>query len=223
MIQNRFLILSGGSINRDYLKRYLIHEEFGKIICADGGLEAAEALGLKVDFIVGDFDSVSKNILSKYQDEISKKNSNTVIKQYNPEKDVTDTDIAIELAIKKDAQEIIIFGATGSRVDHMMGNINLLMKALSKGIRAYIIDENNKIYLINQNTVLEKKQLHGFVVSLLPLTEVVKGICLTGFKYPLMNKELKIGTSLGISNELNEEQGFIKLEEGILIVIEARD
>lgn len=219
----RIVILSGGHINRIFLKDYLKKYNFDKLICADGGLEPASELDLSIDYLVGDFDSVSPLVLEQYKEKINHGQIKTQIEEYLPEKDLTDTEIAIKLAMKEKPKEIVLFGGTGTRLDHVLANINLLMKPLSQGIRAYIMDENNKIYLINRSTILKKEELFGPFISFLPLSEVVTGVSLEGFKYPLVNARLTIGESLGVSNELLEEKGSIKLDQGMLIVVEAKE
>ena len=60
-------------------------------------------------------------------------------------------------------------------------------------------------------------------ISLIPLTERARGVTLTGFRYPLSEAELSIGKSLGVSNELIREEGFLNIKEGVLFCIQSRD
>ncbi len=108
-------------------------------------------------------------------------------------------------------------------MDHMIGNIHLLFPCLQKGIEAYILDSKNRIYLIDGERKFYKENLWGKYISFLPLTEKVKGITLTGFKYPLFEKDIEIGSSLCISNELAEEVGTVTFADGVLIVVESHD
>ena len=117
----------------------------------------------------------------------------------------------------------MILGATGGRMDHMLGNIHLLFPCLQKGIEAYILDCQNRIYLIDGEHTFRSSGLWGRYISFLPLTEHVDGITLTGFKYPLFDKDIEIGTSLCISNELTGEEGTITFTDGVLIVVESHD
>ena len=118
--------------------------------------------------------------------------------RFNPEKDNTDSDLTI-------------------------ANIELLTIPLKAGIQAYIIDEYNKLYLIDGIHCIERQDMYGKYISLIPLTEYVKGLTLTGFKYLLKDYTYKYGSSLGVSNELKDEHGYIQLSEGILIVMETKD
>lgn len=222
MLTNRVLILTGGTISETFAVDFLRDEKFDIVIAADSGLIALEELKLPVQYIVGDFDSVPDSLLEKYQNKY-KDNPSVTIKRYNPIKDATDTQIAIELAIELKANEIVILGATGSRIDHLLANIHLLTLPLEKDINAYIIDEHNKISLINQNVTLLKERLFGPYISFLPLTEVVAEVTLKGFKYPLVKRTLHHGESIGVSNEVIESQASITLQAGILIAIESKD
>lgn len=243
MEKKRALIITGGFISIEFAEEFLKKETFNIIIAVDSGLVTAKKLKIPIDYIVGDFDSVPKDIIDYYKNKVNNttsedldidgidrkvndKNNNEksiIIKEYNPMKDDTDTEIAIRLSMEKEADEIVILGATGSRIDHMLANIQLLYLPLKNRIKAYIIDEHNKISLADENTVLYKKHLHGPFISLLPLTETIKGITLHGFKYPLNNYDMRLGVSIGISNEMVEDEAEIQLQSGILIVIEAKD
>ncbi len=222
MKNNRILILTGGHISTQFVKEYLKVEEFTTIIAVDKGLLVADNLNIPVNYVVGDFDSVPEQILNKYRNK-SKNNNNFKIMEFNPEKDATDTHIALKLAMDLEGDEIVILGGTGSRLDHTLANIQLLREPLEKNIRTLILDEHNKIYLINSGMTFRKDKLFGDYISLLPYTEQVTNVTLEGFKYPLYNKTLIVGDSLGVSNEIISEEASILLDSGTLIVIESRD
>ena len=168
------------------------------------------------DYILGDFDSIDKKVLEKYKTQKIK------INELKPEKDFTDTEEAINLAIKLKSSEFVIIGAIGTRIDHVLANINVLKIALDNNIKAQIINEHNEIELINNELIIEKNNLYKYI-SIMPLTTQVEGITITGMKYPLVNYTLTIGNSLGVSNEQIEKTAKIKVKDGILIVIKSRD
>lgn len=212
------LIVTGGNINKDFLLRTMNEIKFETIIAVDNGLKILNEINIKPNHIVGDFDTVDKKILDIYN------NDKTIeIHKYNPIKDNTDTDIAIKLAIELNSDKVIILGGIGTRIDHVIANIHILKYALDKNIECKIIDENNEIQLINKTTVLNKKDIMKKYISLIPLTESVEGINLKGFKYELENGRLVIGSSLGVSNEIVEEQAIIEFNKGILIMILSKD
>ncbi|MCI9286832.1 MAG: thiamine diphosphokinase [Clostridia bacterium] len=212
------LIVTGGDVCLDLLNEYYNDNKDLLVIAVDKGLESLYSLNIVPNHIVGDLDSVNATILKHYQN-----NPQITIHKYIPEKDYTDTDIALKLAIKLAASNITIIGATGTRIDHMLANIHVLTYALDSKIPCHILDSNNKIYLINDSAKLNKDEAHGKYISLIPLTTSIEGLTLKGFKYPLNNYCLTIGKSLGISNEIIQDIATIDLKSGTLIVIESKD
>lgn len=214
----RCLILTGGKLSLAFAGSFLKKSKYEKVIAVDGGLEAAKELGIIPDVIVGDFDTVRLEILSYYR-----KMEHIIWEVHQPEKDDTDTELAIKRALAMNCSHITLLGATGGRLDHMIGNIHLLFPCLQKGTYAEIVDTQNRLYLIDGEHIFRKDAVWGKYISFLPLTQEVKGITLKGFKYPLTDRDIFIGTSLCISNELVEEEGRIMLSDGVLITVESHD
>lgn len=214
----RALIISGGSLEEDFASAYLKDQNFDMIIAVDSGLKGALDLGLSVDAAVGDFDSADPLTLAEGHE-----HREIHWEVHRPEKDETDTELALRKAMALGCEEIAVLGATGGRADHMMGNVQLLFQCLQKGVFAYLADPQNKIYLLDGEREYQKGQVWGKYISFLPLTERVYGITLEGFKYPLKDRDIEIGTSLCISNELSEERGRITFRDGVLICVEAHD
>ena len=141
----------------------------------------------------------------------------------DPIKDDTDTEFAIRKAISMGAKRITLLGAIGTRLDHVLGNVELLGIGLSEHVQIEMLDTNNRIRMINTGITIGKEEQFGTYVSLIPYTAEVKGLTLTGFKYPLDHYTLKGFCSIGVSNEITAEKATITFEDGILIVIESRD
>lgn len=209
------LIVSGGTVEDNILTNS--RDEFDYIIASDRGLEELDKNNITPNYIVGDFDSIDKEILNKY---IENKDIN--IMQLNPEKDYTDTHMALKLAIELKSTDITIIGAIGTRLDHTIANIHILKEALNNNIQCKIIDNRNEIQLINKKTILELDNNYKYI-SLIPLTSKVNGVNLKGFKYKLEDATLEIGHSIGISNEQIEDNAEINLKEGILVLIKSKD
>ncbi len=148
---------------------------------------------IKPDLLVGDFDSIDKKVLDYF------KKSNCIIDIYPTEKDFTDTEIAVKKALSMKPNEIVFLGCTGSRVDHLLGNIGMLKICLQNGVNACIKDENNNIRLIDASTSLNGTV--GQIFSLQAYGDEIIGLTIEGAKYPLNNYNLKIGQSITISNE----------------------
>ena len=210
----RVLILTGGTVEEDFAKDYISKWKPDQVITADKGLLYAKKLNIKPDIILGDFDSCSKDVMQEFS---------TDKKIIVPcEKDDTDTGLAIQKAIETGADEILMIGGTGTRLDHVMGNFGQLFYAHSNGVKAELVDANNRIRVLNHEDTISKKDQFGKYVSLIPIYEA-RGVTLTGFKYPLKDHTLVFEQSLAISNELEAEEGIISFSEGNLLLIESRD
>ena len=147
------------------------------------------------------------------------------IRSFVPEKDWTDTHLAIDFALEKKPEEIVILGGTGTRIDHVLGNLNLLMLPAQNNVQAYMVDPWNKICLLKgpAEYTISKEKAYGKYVSVIPFTPVVKKVTLEGFKYPLCNEDITMGNTRGISNEILEENAKITLESGCVLMIESND
>ncbi len=202
---SRAVIISAGSItDYGYTKSFIDEGDF--VICADGGLLHAKKMGVTPSLTVGDFDS--------YKGEVTGE-----VRRFNPEKDYTDTHIAVTEALKRGYGEIILLGATGTRMDHTLSNIGLLEYIAKSGGAGYVINETNKITVINKSTVIKPEE--GWHLSLIPIG-TVKGVTLKGLKYTLDNYDLKFAESLAVSNEFTDEDAVIEIKEGSLIVIKSK-
>lgn len=210
------LIVTGGNVNTEFLKKILEENKFETIIAADKGLEALNKINVMPNYIIGDFDSVNKTTLNQYKDK------NIEITYLKPEKDFTDTHMAIKLAIEKRAKHITIIGATGTRMDHTLANIHILNEALQNNVPTEIINENNRIMLINRKAKLIKNTNYKYV-SIIPLTTKITGVTLKGFKYNIENTTINLGESIGVSNEQIEQEALIEIKEGIAILIYSKD
>lgn len=211
------LIVSGGNVEEELLNEIYSNNKFDNIIASDRGLEVLDKQGITPNYIIGDFDSIDRKILDKYIN-----NKNIKIRRLNPEKDYTDTHMALKLGVEIESKEIIILGGLGTRIDHMLANIHILKEALENGIECKIVDSRNEIQLINKKTILKIDKNYKYI-SLIPLTTKAEGITLKGLKYPLSNATLEIGHSIGVSNEQFEDNAIIDLKAGILILIKSKD
>ncbi len=213
-----FFIVSGGKIEDAFATAVLQGTVEKTVIAADSGMEFLRRNQIVPQVIIGDFDSVSSETLEWFQAK-----NHIIWHKLNPVKDDTDTEFALRLAISMGAECITVLGGTGSRLDHVLGNIELLGIGLELGVEIELLDANNRIRMTDHGMVLKKEEQFGKYVSLIPYTAQVEHLYLAGFKYPLADYCLKGFCSIGVSNEITEEQAEITFENGILIVIESRD
>ena len=214
----KFLIVSGGSLNKEFVTKVVGQGRYDRILAADSGMNALYAAAVTPDIIIGDFDSADEKILRFFQ-----QNKAIDFCTLNPEKDDTDTEFAIRESIRRGADSITIIGGTGTRLDHVLGNISLLGIGLEEQVSMELLDEHNRIRMIQDALTLEKETQYGKYVSLIPYGGNVQGITLRGFKYPLSDYTMGGFNSLGISNEIVDNRAEIRFRSGILLVIESKD
>lgn len=222
---NKTLIISGGKTDIDFAKQYLEKHKFDTVVCADSGLNTAYELGLKVDYFMGDFDSVSSDVLKLYMDRKIPNSTNAKFVKYPAEKDATDTELVLDFVLENNPLSIIILGATGGRIDHLLANIGILLKALKKNVETYIVDSYNKLFLVDRETELYKDDMWNKYISFYPYTEKVKNLRLSGLKYELHGEDIEAGSSRTVSNEFSDDcdKANVSFDDGILIVIQSKD
>lgn len=214
----RCLIVTGGSMDISFAKDFLQNRQYDCVVAVDAGLEALKHLHIRPNEVVGDFDTVDPAILREYQEE-----AGIHFEIHRPEKDETDTELALLTAARRGCEAADILGALGGRMDHAVGNIQLMYQFFKQGMDVCIYDSCNKMYLLGGRKVFRRSELYGTYISFLPMTETVEGLTLKGFKYPLNRKTIHLGTSLCISNELSHEEGILELESGVVLCVEAHD
>ena len=203
----RAVILAGGAM-RDYayMRQFIQPEDY--IIAADSGYRHAVALGIRPHVLLGDFDSL--DILPE----------GIEILRHPAKKDQTDSELAMNWAVKQGAAQILLLGGIGTRMDHTMSNILLLVQFLARGVAVEMIDEHNHIWITN--TALQIAGEAGQLLSLLPLT-TCEGVNTRNLEYPLKDATLEVGYSLGVSNIIAKSPAEIRLERGTLLVMKCRD
>ena len=212
------VIISGGNLNVEFAASFLRKEQFDCLLAADRGMKFCYESGIMPDYVMGDFDSISGEIVEYYRGLEA-----VQLIEFQPEKDDTDTEIAIRKAMELGTSCLVILGALGGRMDHCIANIHLLKLVMDAGVECHLVDEQNDICLISAGCELKKDAQYGKYISFLPFTDQVEGITLEGFKYPLQNYTMKKGTSLGVSNEIQENIAKVSLKKGILLMIQSKD
>lgn len=212
----KIIIVAGGALSIEFIKEQIERTSPTMILCADSGADMLYKAKILPDILLGDFDSINQETLEYF----ALKGIKTV--RFKSEKDVTDTEIAIDYAVKNGADDVLILGATGSRLDHTLSNIFILEK-YCETVRCKIKDLNNTIEVLKNEKARKIKKEDYQYLSLLPLSNHVKGVTTKGLKYPLNNATLKRSDSYGISNEIKNETGTISMTEGVMAVIQSKD
>lgn len=211
------LIISGGRIEKDFALTFIKKYQAEYTVAADHGLLFCLEHHLKVDMVVGDFDSAPDGVLEQYTKEYD-----VPVRTFDPVKDYTDTEIAIQQIIKAGATEAVLLGCTGSRLDHVMGNLQCLHILLDAGVHAQIVDPHNRISLHDKAFTVKKGERFGPYISFLPACEEMH-LTLKGFKYSLTDHLVTNKDSLCISNEITADRAEIIFCEGRLFMVQSRD
>lgn len=216
---NRILIITGGEVNITSSQQYIEERKYNKVIAVDGGLGTAKKIGILPHIVVGDFDTVSGELLDEY------KNKGSHIIKLNPMKNDTDTEAAFVLAMEFNPQEIDILGAIGSRFDHSYANMFLLKRGYEAGVKVHIITELCRISIISGDVIIKKSELYGKYISLIQFDGNAEGVVLKDFVYMLDGFDFDTSKTyrLGVSNELEKEQGFIHIDKGFMLLIESKE
>ena len=217
-MSKRTVIVSVGMVEKDFALPILKSEDTEFIIGVDSGLKFLYDNEIKPDYIVGDFDSAPRSLVSYYREEL-----NVPVREFNPVKDASDTEIALRLCIGLNRKEIWILGATGNRIDHMWANVQCLQIALDAGADARIVYSHNQIRLLDKGITLKREEAFGKYFSLFPLELPVDDLSITGAKYPLKDHFMKPDDSLCVSNEFAEDEVDISFAFGKVILMETRD
>lgn len=176
------------------------------VIAADGGYDALIKKGIKVDCVMGDFDSLG----------YTPEHKNLVV--HPCEKDDTDTRLAVEHGYSLGYRKFLIFGGIGGRLDHTLANMQTLLGLCRMGAEAYLIGEG-KIITVVENGSFEFSGSESGYLSLFPCDGAVSGVCLKGLKYTLDNAELVSDRALAVSNEFIDEKAIVRVDNGALYMI----
>lgn len=205
------LIAAGNPPEKDLIKETASKVDI--VVCADGGLKYTLDSGIVPDIVMGDFDSLPEEYFGKINSEVE-------VKKFPPEKDFTDTEIALKKMIDRGCTDITILGAIGTRMDHVLGNFFTLIEVHKEGATGRILDSHNEVEYLTLGKAKVNKG--GFkYISIIPLEETM--VSTKGFKYEVKALTIKPGMTIGISNELLDEEGEIEIHKGSCFVIKSKD
>jgi thiamine pyrophosphokinase len=185
------------------------------VIAADGGSRHLQNTGTIPDAIIGDLDSTDPDLIETWE------RAGVEVIRYPVEKDQTDLELALLLAQDRGADEILVFGAVGGRLDMTFGNLTLLGHPDLK-VPTTLICGREEVHLLKPGETLEVTGSPGETLSLIPLQPGSSRVSASGVAFPLENDTLRYGTTRGISNLLVKEIAQIELHDGLLAVVHTR-
>jgi thiamine pyrophosphokinase len=181
------------------------------VVAADGGVDTALALGLDVAVAVGDFDSVTPAGLAAVEA------TGARIERHPQEKDATDLELALDVALELGARRIVVVGDPGGRLDHVLAGLLLLGRERYADVEIDALVGPATVHVVRSERVLEGQP--GELVSLLPLHGPAEGVVTEGLTYALRGETLHPGSSRGVSNEFAHERAQIALTRGVLAAL----
>lgn len=208
----RAVVFINGLID-DYttFARWLRPEDY--IVAADGGARHALALGCRLNAVVGDLDSLAPELI----EDLAARDVELV--RYPVTKNQTDLELAIEFALQQGAEEVLLVGAVGGRLDQTLANL-LILAQRTWPVQLTIIEGNQLAQLLRPGQTLVLQAHPGDTVSALPLSDTVTGITYTGMSYPLTDAILHLGSTRGISNEVATTPATVTIASGRLLIIQ---
>ena len=213
MERKKAFIYTGGTVFDEYVIEK--PEKGDLVIAADAGYLTAKKMGITPAILLGDFDTLGEENIP----------DGIECLRVPAEKNDTDTQLAVRVAIERGAGEIVIVGGLGGRIDHTLSTLAILedlWERKNDRIFAILTDGKNRVRFIRSSgTILPRSQYRSF--SLIAADETVKGITLDGCKYPLKNGRISRRNQWAVSNEITGNCALIEIGRGGVWVIESMD
>jgi thiamine pyrophosphokinase len=183
------------------------------VVAADSGLSTADALGLGVDVVVGDFDSIDPPRLE------AARAAGVVVEAHPTDKDRTDLSLALDRAMRTVAglARIVVLGGHGGRLDHLLANALVLASSEYAAVDVEAWSGPAQLHVVRRRTVVEGAP--GDLLTLLPLGGPARGVRTEGLRFPLRDETLEPGTTRGVSNELTAREAVVHVAGGVLLAV----
>ncbi len=206
----RAFIYTGGIVHTENITEHPRAEDL--CIAADSGYHTARRLGERVDVLIGDFDSIGDMPPQKGME----------VCRVPAEKDLTDTQLAVEIAVERGAEEIILVGGLSGRLDHTLSTLSILEDLHDRGLHGYITDGQSRAHFLRSSSMLVARSSYRYL-AIIAADEVVKGVDIEGCKYPLKRATLRRRVQYAVSNEITENVAFVAVKRGGVYIIESKD
>jgi len=209
-VEHDAVVLAGGEPVHE---RWRAHLPSGAlVIAADSGLEHAAALGLPADLVVGDLDSVEPGLLD------AAIKTGTPVERHAVDKDQTDLELALEAARARGARRVLVLGAGGGRLDHLLANALLLASPAFANLELEAWVGPARVVVVRSRAQFRGEP--GSLLSLLAVGGPARGVRTEGLRFALCGDDLHPGSTRGVSNELAEPLAIVTLEHGVLLAVQ---
>ncbi|MGB7204899.1 MAG: thiamine diphosphokinase [Anderseniella sp.] len=203
----RFTILLAGDLTiTERLKRQVAGT---RVIAADGGMIHADALELTPELWLGDFDSSDQELMSRYND--------VPRQEYPIDKDATDGELAIDQALSLGATDLLLAGGLGGQADHAFAHLMLLMRLKARGVSVMLSSGHEEAWPLDDGSVHIDAPA-GSRISILPISDL-EAVSIEGVRWPLERKDVMLGSTLTLSNEVERSPVRVSLVSGKAIVL----
>jgi thiamine pyrophosphokinase len=203
------IVVAGGAPPHPGARELVPHGSM--VVAADGGLDHALALGLRVDLAVGDFDSASEEAVT------AAAANGTRVERHPEAKDATDLELALDAAAALAPRRVVVLGALEGRLDHLLASLLSLGAPRYADFELDALLDRATVHVVRSARRLQGRR--GELVSLLPLHGPAEGVVTEGLAYPLRGETLSPGSSRGVSNVFAAEEARVTLEQGVLLAV----
>lgn len=205
-------IVAGGALEQSLLPQI---RKADYVVGVDRGAYWLIANHIMPDVAIGDFDSVRKGELATVEKYAK------LLMKHSTQKDETDLELAVDYLVTLKPKNVEIYGALGTRFDHVWAGVHLLSRLESHNIMGQIVDNFNRIHIVRRLEIV--KPLAGYpYISIFPLGAEAL-VTLKGFLYSVTQKEFSRGSTLGVSNEIASKSAQIIVHRGAVLVVRSRD
>lgn len=204
------VVVAGGELMPSHVATSLPPD--APVIAADSGLHVALALGMAVDLVVGDLDSVDPRTLARARE------AGVAVREHPAAKDHTDLALAMDAALERGAQRLVVVGGHGGRLDHLLANALLLAAPAYAAVDVVGHMGDATVHVVRSTATLTGTP--GELVSLLPVHGPARGVTTEGLLYGLDGGDLPVGSSRGVSNELAQPRAHVAVEVGVLLAVQ---
>lgn len=184
-----------------------------RVVCADSGVTLALDLGIDIDLVVGDLDSVPAGDLRRALD------AGAALHRHPPDKDHTDLELALQVGAQ-DTDLVVVVGGAGGRLDHALANVAALASDTLADVEVRARLGPADVHVVRGAAELDLPV--GATVTLLPSGGPAQGITTSGLRYPLENGQLTAWSARGVSNIVEHTPVHLEVETGCVLVVHPR-